>query len=421
MKKTLLLMAAAAMCSTAAMADVITLDVNKATNIVGTENNGNYQPLTSLEIDGYKFEFGDNSASTKPALYVSSKYNNTIRLYNKCYMTVTAPAAVNGLDFVTRGADGFKGIDASNMPTANAGTLSVGEYTLIWSADPAAANVTITMPSGKGADGKNGNIQIESIKVYTGTDKPGEGGGGDVHPTPEVYETSTVAQLLAVPNGSNFTFEGELTVAYANGPDCYVYDTTGATLLYSDKADPWVEVLAPGTVLTEFAGNRNDYNSTVEFIPTMINLLSDGTVDVVAHTCTTAADVNALPIDTYVELVNVSFSISTEDDRNATAVFADGTTMTVHNRFCGNSYDPKTYFPETTVQQNVYGLRSSYKDAVQVTFVKAEAYSEDGINAIEADAASTGIYNLMGIYMGTEKANLPAGIYVVNGKKLVIK
>lgn len=65
MKKTLLLLAAAAMCSTAAMAEVITLDVNKATDIVGTENNGNYQPLTSLSIDGYSFAFGDNSASTK--------------------------------------------------------------------------------------------------------------------------------------------------------------------------------------------------------------------------------------------------------------------------------------------------------------------------------------------------------------------
>lgn len=45
----------------------------------------------------------------------------------------------------------------------------------------------------------------------------------------------------------------------------------------------------------------------------------------------------------------------------------------------------------------------------------------NGIAGIAADAAEYGVYSVTGVYMGTEVENLPAGIYVINGKKIIVK
>lgn len=52
------------------------------------------------------------------------------------------------------------------------------------------------------------------------------------------------------------------------------------------------------------------------------------------------------------------------------------------------------------------------------------AYTETGINDVEkndgADVVKK-VYNLNGQYMGNSTAGLPKGLYIVNGKKMVIK
>jgi hypothetical protein len=46
----------------------------------------------------------------------------------------------------------------------------------------------------------------------------------------------------------------------------------------------------------------------------------------------------------------------------------------------------------------------------------------DGIHTVNADGTSTSkIYNINGQYVGTSKEGLAKGIYIVNGKKVVIK
>ena len=53
-----------------------------------------------------------------------------------------------------------------------------------------------------------------------------------------------------------------------------------------------------------------------------------------------------------------------------------------------------------------------------------EEYTLDdmnGVELIESDAAANGVYSITGVRMGNSTENLPAGIYIVNGKKLVIK
>lgn len=69
---------------------------------------------------------------------------------------------------------------------------------------------------------------------------------------------------------------------------------------------------------------------------------------------------------------------------------------------------------------------SPFRACFEVTSVSAMSFAlrdltETGIHEVEAAEAGTEIYDLNGIYMGTDAKILPAGFYIVNGKKVIIK
>lgn len=55
------------------------------------------------------------------------------------------------------------------------------------------------------------------------------------------------------------------------------------------------------------------------------------------------------------------------------------------------------------------------------TTVKITKGTQNGINSVNAEADAVRIFNLQGIYVGTSLESLPAGIYIRNGKKLLVK
>ncbi len=561
MKKFLLALAAAATLTGAANAEVITLATANATDIAGTEKDGNIEPLTSLKLGDYTFTFDANgNTSPNPRYWAADK---SIRIYAKHTMTIAGTlTAVNGIEIVGKNV---KGIDANNMPTVTSGSLALNDKTLTWTPSDAAvalSDITITMPSAKGADGANPNLQFTSVKIYTGSDKPGEGGGDNPQPQPgetgskenpltvaqflaqgtpssaiantyvkgyivgnapgqkiseaiftaegasasniliagaadckdytlcipvqlasgtapraalnlmdnpgnlgkevilcgshEAYfgtnglksvtwyqlaggvdpdkeiDCSTVAELLAVPNGSKFNFAGEAVVSYANGPDCYIFDNTGATLLYSSKNDPWPSVLAPGTIVTSCSGVRSDYKGTVEFIPVMNTLATEeGEGAPYAQPVNNADALAALAVDTYVVAKNVSIAIDEANDRQATITYADGTTSAMWNRFSGSSYNPTTAYPTDLAKRyNVYGLRSVNNGTPQITFVKAD--DATGIADINVAAenvmvngrdiiapAGSRIYTMSGAQVGGN--GLASGVYIVRTANKAVK
>lgn len=408
MKKSLLMFAAAAMCAATASADIITLNAADATDIVAKQDGDNLIDMTSCKIGDYSFTFeagADAQASQTPRWWANDK---TIRIYKGAKMTVNAPVDMNGIIFSAKATTGLKNFTTA---TADQGTVTVESPTVTWEAATPAKTMTLTLPSET-----NSNFQIQTITIYTGADKIG--GGGTV--TPEPTHATTVAELLNVANKTEFTFEGQLVVAYANGPDCYVYDNTGATLLYSSKNDPWVDVLDPGTIITEFSGTRSDYNTTVEFIPVMNSLVTDGETTVTAAVCKNSAEVEAHTVDTYVRLVNVSFTLDEENERYALATFEDGSSIKIYNRFNGNSYDPKTVYPAAG-QYDILGLRSVYNGEAQVNFTESTAVS-NGVASIAAENGTSVVYDLQGRRVEGQPA---AGLYIVisNGQaqKVLVK
>ena len=48
-----------------------------------------------------------------------------------------------------------------------------------------------------------------------------------------------------------------------------------------------------------------------------------------------------------------------------------------------------------------------------------EEQVEDALETVSAHAFQTGVYSLLGQYMGNDVTVLPAGVYVVNGKKVI--
>ena len=61
----------------------------------------------------------------------------------------------------------------------------------------------------------------------------------------------------------------------------------------------------------------------------------------------------------------------------------------------------------------------SRKYAVRV--IGDETTGIDSVNAADTDATSTAVYNLQGVKVGTTTTGLPAGIYIQNGRKVVVR
>ncbi|HCS87526.1 MAG TPA: hypothetical protein DIW30_03675 [Bacteroidales bacterium] len=69
------------------------------------------------------------------------------------------------------------------------------------------------------------------------------------------------------------------------------------------------------------------------------------------------------------------------------------------------------------------GTYNSYKNQAGIGdyfeyFINRETSQPDVMSESKTSRA-TGIYNLLGVYLGTDESNLPHGIYIINGKKAV--
>ena len=53
-------------------------------------------------------------------------------------------------------------------------------------------------------------------------------------------------------------------------------------------------------------------------------------------------------------------------------------------------------------------------------FTRVGASSVSEVNA-DTESGATGTYNMLGVKMHDDLQSLPAGIYIVNGKKVIVK
>lgn len=423
MKKFLLFSLLAAATAFGASADTYTLVF--ANSAVNTGETHDLDP--SFVVEGFKFDVAKNSGGNAPAY---NKNGSDVRLYAKNTMTISCQDAnITSMTF-TLSSQGIKRLPPITADPGTIATQAIGDETVVWTGSAASTTFTVGNQADYGSEGSSKAGQFDFTEVTIVTDGPITPFDGDIPtpPTPDVYEVSSVAQLLAVPNNQSFHFEGEMIVSYANGPDCYVFDSTGAALLYSNKNDPWAETLAQGTIIAEVSGKRSDYGSTVEFIPEMASLVVDGETTVTPKVINTAAEFTMDDFNYEVELIAVTFT--SINDRNAEVAFSDGTSVALYNKFATSSYEMIS-FPEETEGKtfNIYGLGSAYNGNLQVNLIKADDVT--AVKAIYSDAqvmvignsilapAGARIYALNGTRV--DGNNLPAGIYVVRVADKAVK
>lgn len=169
MKKFLLSALCFAGVASVAFAENVTLNANDATNIDGThfeevptikDEEGkitqhgyaeHYQPLNSLEINGYKFTFEQGGSNNAPAYYFATSTNEdqqkTIRVYGGedasegNTMTITAPEGV------TFGQINFTCKSGTNDAVVNASVGKVSGVTtteMVWKNETPINTVTLT-------------------------------------------------------------------------------------------------------------------------------------------------------------------------------------------------------------------------------------------------------------------------------------
>ena len=93
----------------------------------------------------------------------------------------------------------------------------------------------------------------------------------------------------------------------------------------------------------------------------------------------------------------------------------------------------KTEFPTNTITSVPLQLRFAGPEnaAVSMKWVatfkdvaELQKYVEDegsAVNSITEESGACGIYNLMGVFCGYDASTLPAGIYIVDGKKMLVR
>ncbi|MDE6467417.1 MAG: choice-of-anchor J domain-containing protein, partial [Muribaculaceae bacterium] len=184
MKKFLLAIASVAAMSFVANAEPVTLNVNDAEDIQGTwvdekvsgtqTTAAHYQPLTSLMLGGYTFEFSstNTNANSQPAYYHATSTNEnqqkTIRVYKDTKMTITAPEGVTMYAIDTKGSNG----KTTYTGTCNNGTWTFASTsTTTWKGETNKLEVTFS-----------GTYRITELTITTGE-------GGD---TPVIPDTKTV-------------------------------------------------------------------------------------------------------------------------------------------------------------------------------------------------------------------------------------
>ena len=116
---------------------------------------------------------------------------------------------------------------------------------------------------------------------------------------------------------------------------------------------------------------------------------------------------NTTLMDKYGYFINPSTQQFTSVSKPTQYLRPLGFYMTIQNR------ETEAYiYPTDGEQQKVFGFRVIGDE--EATGITEATQSANGVKEGR-------IYNLQGAFVGTDAENLPAGIYVVNGKKLVIK
>lgn len=170
-----------------------------------------------------------------------------------------------------------------------------------------------------------------------------------------VKSYTSLADFIADAPQTNTIIDVPVTVFYYSRPYLYVTDGTTNTFLYSDSFRD--EGYKNGDVIPAgFAGTYNTkYNEIVPDVATLREPAEGTPIEP-----TVVAEVSEVKVDDYVKFENVTInSISGTENKNATATLADGSTLSLFNRFGVANF-------AVGEGLTIVGIGSIYNSAVQI-------------------------------------------------------
>ncbi|MCQ2112917.1 MAG: hypothetical protein MJY95_06210 [Bacteroidaceae bacterium] len=242
-------------------------------------------------------------------------------------------------------------------------------------------------------------LYIDTLLLQSGTTKT------EVSIMLNVEKQKTIAEAKQQP---------DLTTCYLNPVvvtkkyDRYIFveDATGGMLLY-DAGNQYGQGLTNGNILTGVCGYKKDYYGNPEITLQEQFSVAQGEEKAPAIATETLTEND---VCSYVRLENV------EMGEGGRSVIFNGSELSFYDIF---NYVGDYHYP-TSMTYSVEGIVYFY-DKLVFCPSKIEAWEDTGIEHIQAEdnISSKNIFDLTGRKLN--KANLNNGIYIVGGKKIIIK
>lgn len=306
-------------------------------------------------------------------------------------------------------------LDFENTDTVNVANIVLAPVAEV---TDSAMVIPVQLPAGAVRDALNLNTNRDNlgkkVEVYGKLEMyfsmPGVKSVSDYNlegaAKPEYPTVENIGEWLDEQPANYMTILQPVTVVYQNGLNLLIQDATGSLLVYGNIGDRTYE---NGDQLSGIAGKLYAFHSLPQFDPVVATFGEPvGKTDAVKPAESTLADVNAANIAKYVSVAGVSI---VEEDGKFYAVSAEGDAkIEIYNRF-------KVENLAAGSNATIVGFVWVFDTTMEI--VPTEIIMEQtGIAEITAEAAAAGqVYDLMG-----RRLAAPArGLYIVNGKKVLVK
>ena len=383
----------------------------------GTEQ---YGPGNFAEQDGYSFSGAVGTWTGNAASVVFNAAGSQVRA-TKIVVTIAGESGKEnaGLAYSANEVTVTLGQEPFTLPTlTNPNNLEV-TYS---STDEAVATVSAT---GEVTPVAAGTAVIKA--AFAGNDTYNAGSASyTLTVNPSAADAISFAEaktaILALDNNAKATLAvkfDKAVVTYVNGANAYIQQDGLGMLYYKYNHTYKVGDTFTGTATVE----AMNYNGTAEI--TSIEGVEPVAGEAPEPIVATIEEINA-DVAKY-DLLRVVVKGATLDavptaDTRAVTISKDKATLGLYlkdkNADMTSLVAGKAY--------NIIGIPGTYKGATQLNVFSAADFKDpltDGINEIEVSkAAAVKIYTISGIQLNATSTNgLPAGLYIVNGKKVFVK
>ena len=288
----------------------------------------------------------------------------------------------------------ISGINKSNFNIAD-GAGSIPGYNSMGAKLPTEAeaaattyNITGIVGAYKGKDATEVTYQVLPVSIE---DVNGGGGGGETG-------DMTIAKFNELPDNTEVTFDGTVTVLGQQGSYLYVKDATGYMLIYGSTGQTYKK----GDIIPSgFGGKKTTYNGEPE-LASPTGFQSSVSSEAVSAETITVSGINHANWGKYVLLKGVTLDLTAKTITDATG------TIGYYDRF-------SVTFPADGTTCDILGIVASYGMQTVYQLLPTEF---PGVEAVVPEVA-----NLKGAIGATTKVKLTGEMTVVyqNGRYLYVK